>query len=300
MSGWVPFDCDGWPEVAALLTATGQPWPRAAAIYDLRWHADRSDMRGRPYFKSRWNWSDFRTQQLHGSAQWLDPIRQQRTTSGPPAGQQPANSRPTADERVKADSTAETTSAPPARQQSTTSGPPADHQASLPIRARPPSPSPSQPPSQGEETSAGEPPERPPDRFPEVARYFGETVHRAIGRRPSQGPDRKSKPGQKLLRLVKQDADLVLDAFRFVAESESDRARFLRGEVEDRQGKVFVLTLETVLRHVDEYAELYRAEQGGNVVNLRPRARGEHPSERRPEPTQAELEAANPNFWDDL
>ena len=92
-----------------------------------------------------------------------------------------------------------------------------------------------------------------PDRYDEAALYFGEIVHRAIGRRPSKGPERRSKLGQKLLREVKRDADGVLDAMRYVAEGRGDKAAYLRSY----DG----LTVETVTRHVEEYAELWRAEQ---------------------------------------
>jgi hypothetical protein len=87
-----------------------------------------------------------------------------------------------------------------------------------------------------------------------VAGYFGGAVPRAIGRRESKGPERGSNLGQKLLRAVRADADLVLDAMRLVAEGAGSKADFLRGY----DG----LSVATVLAHVDEYAELWRAQRG--------------------------------------
>ena len=48
----------------------------------------------------------------------------------------------------------------------------------------------------------------------------------------------------------RRDPDLVLDAFRFVGESRIRRAEDLRAY----EG----LTVETILRHLPEYAELWR------------------------------------------
>lgn len=143
------------------------------------------------------------------------------------------------------------------------------------------------------------PTDRAADRFDEAARFWASDVQLALGRRPSKATGRSTQVGQKLLRAVRKDADLVLDAMRFVAHSQSDRALFLRGERADGDGRAFTLTLVTVLRHLDEYAELWRAEQGGGT-RLKPRARGEHPSEREPRKTVAQLEAEDPHLWDPL
>lgn len=99
-------------------------------------------------------------------------------------------------------------------------------------------------------------------------------VHRQISRRPSHGPDRKTKTGEKLDRAVKRDAELVLDAMRYVAEGQGERAVFLRTEYAKN------ITVETVLRHADEYAELWRAEQD--------------PEHRPPTPGQAGLAKRGP------
>jgi hypothetical protein len=102
-----------------------------------------------------------------------------------------------------------------------------------------------------------------PDRYDEVALFFGEVVHRQLGRRPSKGPARASKLGQRLLSAVRKDADLVLDAMRFVAHSETSRAQFLRGERAD------ATTIETILRHVDEYAEGWREYGDQSIARIR-------------------------------
>lgn len=121
----------------------------------------------------------------------------------------------------------------------------------------------------------------------------------ALGRKPGKPTGKATQVGQKLVRALKKDADSVLDAMRFVAHSHSDRAVFLRGERPDSEGRTFDLTLMTVLRHVDEYAELWRGEQAGGA-RLRPRARGEHPSERLPRKTVAELLADDPHLMDPI
>lgn len=85
----------------------------------------------------------------------------------------------------------------------------------------------------------------------QAAAYFGEVVHRQIGRRPSKGPARSSKAGKRLYAECKRDPERVLDALRFAGESQIERAVKLR--------EYAGLTVETVLRHLDEYAELWRA-----------------------------------------
>jgi hypothetical protein len=132
-----------------------------------------------------------------------------------------------------------------------------------------------------------------PDRYDEVARYWGEIVHRALGRRPSQGPGRDTKIGRRLAKAVAADAELVLDAMRYAAEGRGQRARWLRGEYRESTG------VETILAHVDDYAELYRAER---QPGARSGIRGRHPdptADRTPEQIAAD-EASAAAFAEEL
>ena len=64
---WTPIDVDWWPAIAEAICGE---WPEQAACMDLRWHADRvkqerlKRMPGRPVFRSRWGWTDYRVRQL--------------------------------------------------------------------------------------------------------------------------------------------------------------------------------------------------------------------------------------------
>jgi len=86
MSGWVPCDTDWWEEVAAALTASGQPWPEGAVRMDLRWWDDRerrSDGRkkrpGRPTLEKRWNLTERPARRLMSDVDgWRDPAQADR------------------------------------------------------------------------------------------------------------------------------------------------------------------------------------------------------------------------------
>jgi hypothetical protein len=100
MAGWVPFDADGWPAVAEVLP---QPWPDAAAVFDLRWHADRGQVPGRPTLGRRWGWTDRAVRSLLAQPErWWDPAkgaaptaRKTEMSSPRPARVQPASSSDT-------------------------------------------------------------------------------------------------------------------------------------------------------------------------------------------------------------
>lgn len=127
MGGWVPFDADGWPEVAATL-AQCRPWPEAAAVFHLRWLRDRYPDRplpGRPSLRVLFGWTDWKVRALLRSEAWHDPNRRQRTASAPPAGRQRAASAPPATKRKKAKNPPVSASAPPADRQPAASTPPA-------------------------------------------------------------------------------------------------------------------------------------------------------------------------------
>ena len=72
--GWHRSEDTWWPETAEALA---KPWPRAAALTDLRWHGDRKQhtgkrIPGRSFFASRWGWSDKRARTVIASFEWWD------------------------------------------------------------------------------------------------------------------------------------------------------------------------------------------------------------------------------------
>ncbi len=284
MSGWVRFESAWWPELAERLP---KPWPKAAAMFDLRYHADLGKPLGRVACEHRWGWTNWAVRALLSSTEWHDPLR------APTVGRPPTNRAPTADQPPVNGSHVTIARIPTADQPPTDRAPTVDQPPLLDPR------SPTRSRSQGQTSPSVEATDRAPDRFDEAARFWAFDVQTALGRKPGRPTGKASQVGQKLLRALKKDADTVLDAMRFVAHSSSDRAVFLRGERPDGEGRTFDLTLMTVLRHVDEYAELWRGEQAGGA-RLRPRARGEHPSERQPRKTVAELAAEDPHLWDPL
>jgi hypothetical protein len=131
LPGWVPFDADGWPEASE---AIARPWPPAFAAFDLRWDADQRRRglgrgHGRPYWASRWGWTDWAVKSLLRSGTWQDPAKSEtvggqqsgafrQPASEPPARRQPAASRRKAERQQ-----------PEAFRQPTASPPPADRHA---------------------------------------------------------------------------------------------------------------------------------------------------------------------------
>lgn len=115
-------------------------------------------------------------------------------------------------------------------------------------------------------------PDRLAEHFATAAALWGQHALPAMGRKPSAGPLRSSALGKALTAALRRDADLVLDAIRFVAESQHDKATFLREKRYD---------LDTVLRHLDSYAGLWReygAAPPPQVVTPRPVGRPARPS----------------------
>lgn len=92
MEGWVPFPAAGWEDTARLLTLTGQPWPEAACIMDLRWHFDQGKTRpGRPTLAKRWAWTDHAVRVLlQRIADWWDPSKGEVPDPPSPARLQPS------------------------------------------------------------------------------------------------------------------------------------------------------------------------------------------------------------------
>jgi hypothetical protein len=282
VSGFIPTPADGWPLIAEMLTASGQRWPESAAITDLRFYADaaafrlgvsklrteqvtdadreaiRAALPGRPALVKRWGWSDWAVKQLRAAPElWWDSARwgaQRPTASAPPAGRQPTTSAPPAEVPVNAEDSDGSASPPPALRQPTASPPPS---RAVPCTTNPPTThhkedSVPAPPVQPTLVGPPAPPKVDPHReaWHTAALFWGSQVLPACGRKPSSGPESPSKGiGSKLMTAVRNDADAVLDALRFVAWSQHSRALHFRGERYD---------LDTVLRHVEAYSGLWR------------------------------------------
>jgi len=182
--GWVPCNADWWEQVAAALTATGQPWPEAAVLMDLRWWDDRERMSGgrkprpgRAVLQARWNLTERPTRRLMADVEaWRDPAQAdlRPELSVPRAPQpRPSNAPATPSERPATVPAAAPEHRPaqqgcPADAQATPRACPGDAQgvpAKRPQREN--TPSPSQPPS----------PPPPPQSAPPPAAAKGGAVH---------------------------------------------------------------------------------------------------------------------------
>ena len=84
--GYEPMQAEWWPVVAAHLP---KPWPREAALMDLRWWRGQelatrklrmkrlATMPGRPTLIDRWGWTDWEVKKLlRSEAEWSDPDRE--------------------------------------------------------------------------------------------------------------------------------------------------------------------------------------------------------------------------------
>lgn len=288
VSGWVPVQADWWRATAEALP---RPWKDETACIDLRWWVDQDGkVPSRRVLADRWGWSDGRVRGLlRTPARWWDPKRGEIPQLASPRPPDPActSPDPAGPSRTQPDTgePGEYRPPDPAGPSLHQAGPSAHH-----TRVDPPSPSPSPSPGDKEQLSVGPPGApvglEPEDDLPvlteehptvfdmasmaylQAATYFGEIVHRAIGRRPSKGPERSSKVGQRLYRECRKDQEKVLDALRFAGESQIDRAVKLR----EYDG----LTVETVLRHLDEYAELWRihADRPSGTARAPPKTNG--------------------------
>lgn len=87
------------------------------------------------------------------------------------------------------------------------------------------------------------------EHFAAAAALWGQQALPACGRKPSTGPGRSSKLGKALVAALRKDPDAVLDAIRFVIGSNHAKARYFRDNRYD---------IDTVLRHVESYAGLWR------------------------------------------
>lgn len=142
---WQPMQSAWWPSIADALP---RPWPREAALFDLRWHSDRvacgqlERMPGRPALRERWGWSGYAVRRLvSAGAEWQSPIAsaseaispevRQKSASSPPAKNQPIASDSSKEPRTYADLTSGKTSEKPAKNQKSASSSPAERQRPL-------------------------------------------------------------------------------------------------------------------------------------------------------------------------
>jgi hypothetical protein len=285
LSGWFTTPAAGWPVTLERLQRLGEPLTESEAITDLRWHVDqRVPLPGRRELRKRWGgWSERAIRDLLAdTCRWWDatkglppqsrgelearvPVVQRRLI--PPA----SHSAPTG---VPQRSHPGTVKADESGASDPTALPPASHVDPTGVHARAqihpapsPTPSPGKPVGPGIEDAPTEISNPLLEAYERAATYWGEIVLRQIGRRPTKGPSRSSKLGGKLLAAIRRDENQVMDALRFVAESQTDRAQKLR----TYDG----LTVETVLRHVEEYAELWRAHEDRPTAGPSPPRRGQ-------------------------
>jgi hypothetical protein len=266
-----------WPKehhedlIALVRAGHGGVLPEWAIAADLVFHADAASHPKRPVpfpgrraLERRWGVSERVARRCLADAGWQEKCdalkipRPSRHLDGPlgePARSVPATvppaSPPTSHPRPRpgTDETSEHAESVPAGVPATVppASPPTSTRALIPPTSSPPASHPAEKdkglddsPTVLDETSL---------TFLQAAAYWGEVVHRAIGRRPSKGPARESKPGKLLFAACKQSPAKVLDALRFVGESQTQRAQDLR--------QYDGLTIETVLRHLDTYSELW-------------------------------------------
>ena len=121
---WIPMPVEGWEEIAEVLAAASTPWPMAAAIVDLRWHADqvrvgrKKSMPGVPFFSQRWQWSARQTRKLlkTDTHKWADSYR--AATGQRPISQRTVAAKANAQNKAKADSDRSATDQRPDSQRS--------------------------------------------------------------------------------------------------------------------------------------------------------------------------------------
>ena len=122
-TGFVPADAAWWPAIRANIA---KPWPKEAAMMDLRWHADRERMQdranampGRPALIDRWGWTDWGVKQLLKGEEWVDRWTTEDAARTPPAHRQRTASRRSVVRRQYRRNRQRTASRPPGRRQPT-------------------------------------------------------------------------------------------------------------------------------------------------------------------------------------
>ena len=234
MSGFVPMDAAWWPFVRDGLP---KPWPREAAMMDLRWHVDAAERRegkpasevvpfpGRPTLVARWGWTDWAVKQLMKGEAWVDRWTRDVEADGcdaqpPPADRQRAASAPPAADTTNADNPEETASAPPARRQPTATRVPCtqDTRHPTPVQTH-------TPPADAGPRVQPEPPAVAPKPDP-----LADPWRRLVAFTPA--PDRwKLTPKRRsalAARLKEHGAAAVDEVIAWVCDSAHERARFLR------------------------------------------------------------------------
>lgn len=76
-----------WPAFVALLEATGEAWPREAAVADLRWWTCSGRLPSIEVLRRRWVWARNRVRELVGSRTWHDRSLPPPTRPKPRSGQ---------------------------------------------------------------------------------------------------------------------------------------------------------------------------------------------------------------------
>lgn len=286
--GWVPQEPALWPLVVAMLEGGTEPWPREFCVYDLRWTFDQKGcVPSRRAVMARWRVTEKVARRLLADvAEWWDPKKgeppqgrgsQQGPSEGPARAQQgpKRNGRTeTIDEKGPSEVPRRAHEGPNKVHRRGDPQPHSQPQPQTDVSPAPPALALVRPADEDEQPTEPDTPAEP-DAFTLAAEYAGQVLNPAVGRGLSHGPGRRSSLGQKLLREVKRDAARVMSAMRFVVESPHDRAEFLRSKG---------LGLETVLRHLNEYAELASARG--------PPERGYHPPVETPPMSDAEFAAA--------
>lgn len=323
MSGWVPFDADWWPAIVEKLP---RPWPDAAALFDLRWHVDRSASKevphGKRFWMKRWGWTDWKVRSLLREGAWHDPIHP-LPAQAPPALRPQTAQDPPASRRLKLTKLNGTAQDPPADRPDAAQDPPADRHT----RGDPPSPSPS--PSQDTLPAARaawlsappeeDEPEEPANGVPKWAKVKGFDSHAVLAsvahalseiRQRPIDPWHAATDAKHVIGLQRATntpwnelAEQLALVARWARDSEDHMAandiRGMRpdGSTWSADRSRSVSTLCVLARWADRLEAAQRWDRG---ELLRPRARGEHPSERQRRLSNAELIAADPSIMDPI
>lgn len=285
--GFEPMDAPWWP---AMANAMARPWPKEAAMMDLRWWRGQvgatervagemardgrgrfkvARMPGRPFLRARWGWTDWGVKELLADEEaWRDRWTKaaQDSASVPPANHQPAASEPPAPEPSNADNSQETTSPPPARRQRSASPPPRAtpcstgspvHRSTDPDldRGAPDPAADAPPPAQAPDP----PPVREPVRVERAPRKPGATADEIVvygvyrGLHPRKPPMPTPDDARHLRRLL-AEAGTVERAgllLAWVHQADDPYARQLRGEDPWPDGRRKArVDLESLSRHV--------------------------------------------------
>lgn len=276
--GWEPMQAEWWPSVAATIV---RPWPREAVLFDLRWWrgqeraTGRKLMPGRPALQERWGMGEWDARKLlRAEAEWADPRR--KLSSDSPAALQRSSSGPPAAATAKADNMKESSSDSPAVLQPLSSNSPS--RAILLSTDTPSTGSPTTvhtyvapptPPAPAPAPAAEPVTKKPVDpggalTAEEMAAWAAYRLHH---------PTAKATPPKAAVGLLRgaiteHGAEAVVSVIRWVHQSESGNARYLRGE--NPTGTVY-LGLDNILRKekLPNRIELAMKEAAGEVPRPR-------------------------------